>query len=716
MHMSFSPTAVALEYAELGWLVIPVQGKIPVGGNEWQRRATNNRVAVEQMFGSVAHDGVGVQLGQRSNLIDFDCDSPEAEETLMNLFDGNIPLTPSFRSARGRHVLFRWTDKIPQGKIKIVIDGLEIRLGNGDKGCQTVFPPAGSRRWTTEPSAAPLAEIPNEVIERINARFAALHKPKTLSPQSGFSSFSEFGEGQLDVPKWLSKHGREIIGRTEGSDGTTRWHIECPGIQSHTTKNSFRDCCVTQEPSGRLGGGCFHSSCGMNDWTTLRDTIGGLEWSDFNEEPTGPYVELGAILSPKPPGPPKQSAKLPTDLFSVGGIIGRMLEHNAKTSLGPMPELALAGAISLMSVITGHKVRDFRNLRTNTYVISLAPSGAGKDDARKVNKNILRQLRHPELLAPTKIKSSAGMVSALMKQNPSLFQLDELSGVLRTMRDPERNPHMSDVITVLLEAWSEATSFYEPGAYADTKKNPVINQPHLCVYGTAVANEFWSSLTKRNLTDGLVGRLLVFEHIGYPDDSDGSDVESFSEALLAEVASWIDLSPPGSGNLGPNPIGIEHTEAAYERYMNHRKAINSRRDESEVKAALWRRCNEKAGKLALLAACSRCPPIAGRELKIELQDVNWGIRLSNWLTNNMLERSQFKTADSPHEQNLNKILDLIQDWTRKEIIGQRVRSIRADEREKIIRHAIQDGLIEVREVETSGRKATEYRCGEGFKP
>lgn len=704
----------ALEYAKLGWLVIPVMGKRPVG-NEWEQRATCDPKAVKELF-KCEHDGLGVQLGQRSNLIDFDCDSPEAEETFQRLFGGEIT-TPSFLSTRGKHRLFKWTDKLPQGSIKITVDGLEIRLGNGNKGCQTVFPPSGSRNWTVEPST-PIAEIPADVIKRICERWGQQNAPKKCNPQPGFSLESD---QPLDVPKWLKKHGHEIIGRTDGSDGTTRWHIECPNIGAHTTPNNFRDCCVTQEITGRLGGCCFHSSCGMNNWESLRDTIGAPDWSDYNEEPDTTGVNLTNIITPttetsRPE--PKRSGKIPNEVLSIGGILGRLLEHNHKTALGPMPELALAGGISLMSVITGHKVKDFRNLRTNTYVISLAPSGAGKDDARKVNKNILRQLKRSQLLAPTKIKSSAGMISALVKQNPTLFQLDELSGVLRTMRDPERNPHMADVITVLLEAWSEATGTYEPGAYADSAKNPSINQPHLCIYGTAVANEFWGSLTKRNLVDGLVGRLMVFEHIGYPDDSDGGHVDEFSQDLIAEVASWLEFEPH-RGDLhehGPAPQLIEHTDEALERYVEHRRSINARKNESEVKSALWRRCNEKAGKLAMIAACSRNPPIAGSFPKIELCDVNWGIKLANWLTNNMLERSQFKTSDTIHEQNLNKILDLLQDWTRKEIIGQKIRSIRADERNKILGYAIQDGLIEVRTAGTGTKTATEYRATQGYDP
>ena len=417
--------------------------------------------------------------------------------------------------------------------------------------------------------------------------------------------------------------------------------------------------------------------------------------------------------------PPQTPAKrrMPDEVFNVGGIIGRLLEHNSRTSLGPMPEIALGGALALMSVITGHKVRDFRNLRTNLYVICLAPSGAGKDDSRKANKRILLKLGHHNMIAPTKIKSSAGMVSALVKNNPSLFQLDELSQVLRTMRDPDRNPHMSDVLTVLLEAWSETTGIYEPGAYADSSKNPIIDQPHLVLYGTSVAANFWPSLTKANMSDGLVGRLLVFEHDGYPDDSDGGDPEDWDESLLAEVQSWCDFQPPSTGNMkSPNPVMLGHTEEALDRYMDHRRAINARKNENEIRSALWRRCNEKVGKLAMLSACSRNPPITGSLPQIELSDVNWAIQVSNWLTNNMLERSRLLVSESIHEANLNRILAAMPDWTRKEKVGQAVRSIRADERDKIIRYAVLDEIIEARQIETGGRIATEYRAARGFNP
>ena len=272
----------AIRLASHGLLVIPVEGKRPMLEN-WQSKATSDAGTVARLF-AAPHDGVGVQLGQRSNLIDFDCDSAQAEETIQRLFGNEIPKTPTFKSSRGLHRLFKWTDKLPQGSIKLVVDGLEIRLGNGDKGCQTVFPPSSGREWITDIDDCELAEIPQTVIDRINARYAEIHKPKAMTRQTGFTVESPSGDDMLNVPKWLSKHGRDIIGRTDGSDGVTRWHIECPGMDRHTTPSSFRDCCITQDGSGKLGGSCFHSSCGMSSWHELKSAIGEPVWADYHEE------------------------------------------------------------------------------------------------------------------------------------------------------------------------------------------------------------------------------------------------------------------------------------------------------------------------------------------------------------------------------------------------------------------------------------------------
>jgi len=97
-------------YAEIGWCVLPVWDKVPQGA-EWQNKATNSEVV--KLFNSQRFNGVGVLLGAKSGIVDIECDSDEAEETLLELLGGELPNTPTFQSTRGKHYLFKWRDGLP---------------------------------------------------------------------------------------------------------------------------------------------------------------------------------------------------------------------------------------------------------------------------------------------------------------------------------------------------------------------------------------------------------------------------------------------------------------------------------------------------------------------------------------------------------------------------------------------------------------------------
>jgi len=102
----------AKRYAGLGWHLVPVKGKVPVG-KDWPNRATNEPGKGDELF-YCDHDGVGVLLGPRSGIIDLEADSPEAEDAIWELFDGEIPSVPTFQSSRGKHRLFAWSDDLPE--------------------------------------------------------------------------------------------------------------------------------------------------------------------------------------------------------------------------------------------------------------------------------------------------------------------------------------------------------------------------------------------------------------------------------------------------------------------------------------------------------------------------------------------------------------------------------------------------------------------------
>ena len=410
--------------------------------------------------------------------------------------------------------------------------------------------------------------------------------------------------------------------------------------------------------------------------------------------------------------PTEIAPPFPSECLDVGGMIGKIMAYTLANSIYPQPELALAGALALMSTITGRVVQDRWNLRTNAYYLGLCDAGGGKGDARRTNSKILAGIKRLDLLAPTKLKSGSGVISVLTENPASLFQLDEMNRLLQCMKDPRQSPHLYEIGSLFLELYSEADNpAAKMGAYADRKKNPEIDCPHLVIYGTAVGQELLQSLTRSNLSDGLVGRLMAFHG--------RSNVESVDqertlpdECLLYQVESWLELTtrPMVQANNPSICQMIHHTGEAWERYREHGKQIEkTRTGESKTAHGLWKRTAEKTGKLAILSACSRVPPIAGAFPVVELCDVNWAIKLSNWLTRNMLIHAGLYVAETAHEANLFRLLRLLDEWKSLSEIEREFRSLKPKDRSELLKHALDDRIIQKREIKTTGRPRTEFR-------
>lgn len=147
----------ALDYASRGWRVVPLHsvfaGVCSCGRKscpeksrgkhprllKWQNHASADQETVAQWCAQWPEMNVGIQLGESSGIIDVEFDTPEgrrsADELLKECF------TPSFESGRSVHRLFRWDRTLPDVQ-KIMARGLEIRIGGGGAGTQTVFPPS----------------------------------------------------------------------------------------------------------------------------------------------------------------------------------------------------------------------------------------------------------------------------------------------------------------------------------------------------------------------------------------------------------------------------------------------------------------------------------------------------------------------------------------------------------------------------------------------
>lgn len=429
---------------------------------------------------------------------------------------------------------------------------------------------------------------------------------------------------------------------------------------------------------------------------------------------SGPDVELGRLLaslaggdevaSERPDDVPDSPLRFPSDCLSPPGLLSEIIGYNLRTALWPQQELALAGALALLGTITGRKVQDQRRTRTNVYCLGLAASGAGKEYARTVNKEILLRAGGEKMLGPEGIASSAGMVQFINSQRSILFQLDEIGRLLETMRDPKRAPHLFKIGSELMKLDSCANTLYKGDAYANQKQSVVINQPHCCIYGTSVPRGFWESLTDDNVSEGLLGRMLVFEAGSRYVGIAAPKHEDPPESILAGVRWWIDR-PYGPGDVAeqnPSPVIVPYSKAAKQRLDDHMLGICSRRDkEDDTKAALWSRATGKTAKLALLLACSRC---TGTSLiAVELEDVDRAVKISNWLTRRMLYQAYRHVSSNDYERSHKRILRLIGDGIDRSALTRKTQWLRRREREEILSELIESGEIVAVSEDTGGK-------------
>ena len=218
----------ALTYAERGWKVFPVDGKIPFKGSHGSLEATCNRETITRWWRDYRSANVVIVTGEASGLtvLDVDMHGHDGKATLKALWAqyGAPPPTPvSNTGGGGMHVLFAFSGAVKRGPIE------------GQPGLEFVpwfvAPPsmhASGRRYEWHPKYGPdteLAPIPDWLIRLT----------KTQVPRAPFSAGSDLHitEGQRDIR--LYHEGCALRGRGypeeaiyEALLAVNRWCCEPP--------------------------------------------------------------------------------------------------------------------------------------------------------------------------------------------------------------------------------------------------------------------------------------------------------------------------------------------------------------------------------------------------------------------------------------------------------------------------------------------------------
>lgn len=319
------------------------------------------------------------------------------------------------------------------------------------------------------------------------------------------------------------------------------------------------------------------------------------------------------------------------------GLLRDIYDYYCQIAHRKSDVMGLAVAVSLCETLFGRRVASHTDLRTNDYNVIIAPTNCGKEACEKAVVKILEAANHEhKFLIPADVQSGNGLVKSMVHSKCALWVADEFGKVLASILDKkQKSSHLIQIATHLLKMYGKADATYTGAAHSDGNRNKII-QPHLCVLGLTTGSTLFESVDASNVSDGLFGRIAFWPVQSRPVRRRMNKVDPDAK-MVERVRQWMNWEP--TGNLGseyPAPPAIAMSQAAFARWEAHAAAIDDRMEsEKETRSAIWGRVAARSMKLGLvhMAARQDCDPgqIAWEFLEIELADIEWGIKISNWL-------------------------------------------------------------------------------------
>lgn len=642
----------ALRYADAGWLVFPCHpaSKVPATAHGF-KDATKDPVQIREWWAEEPAYNIAIATGEGSGLFVLDVDK-KYERTIdeaVAAFPQKLPDCPTVMTGGGgRQYFFRF----PVGSALSISGGrLGLGLDTRGNGGYVVAPPSihpetkAAYGWIDWNWGDPIPETPQWIIDQLKKQREGAIKLNGERIAGGRHDTLMHTAAQMRswgmVPAEIFPALKVMVARMDLSDGRV---IEDGEIRSITEWAGDKD----------MGLVNLHHLHGAEVARSIIANGGAA--ADL-------MVHEAGISDP---------GIFPADLLNVPGIVNEWAEYINQTSHRPQPELALAAVLTACGAVIGRRLQSETGGRANIYTLGLCETGGGKERARQGVKEVLTAAGLEDLIGQEDWASESGLVASLVVNPTQLYQVDEIGKMLAAIANPRAGTHLVGITSALLKLYSSANSVYKGKAYADAAKNPVIREPHVCLYGTAVPDQAWEALGAGAVSDGLLARLWVFSASNHTPARQKPVRLEVPTELVASIQKW-ESSAGGflaRKNSSP-PIAkrSEDAEAIAQELIDECDQMEARMGDNPLRK-LWTRTAQKADQLSLVHAWSLArgvgPILIGRSSAL------WASRVAQHLTNAMIWNAHRHVSGSAVETDLKAFLRYLEDAgeagrTRREI-------------------------------------------------
>ena len=433
-------------------------------------------------------------------------------------------------------------------------------------------------------------------------------------------------------------------------------------------------------------------------------------------------AELAQLVATQAEAPPPKTTEPEPDLFPLSLLDGNDLlmltvqDCMAKAIL-PQPALTLGAVLAAFGALLGRNVEadngDASPSRTNIYTVGVGPSGCGKNHPLSYCNDLLN-LSGETLNGPREYMSESGIYSALQDMPSHCALLDEFGLILQATQGNQAPAHLRGICKALLTLFTSAHRTVQGAGYANRRDNkPVpIVEPCLSIAGFTTPETLFEALSTKNVTDGLLGRCLVFEVDVVPKKPRGRRLPGASrgsgkpspaivdgvKAMLAALrpAKWIGVDLGGASTT----CRRLHFSDEAARFIDEYVLAAEEENGSRKLGALWKRLEEHVVKLALIRAAAANP--AGESIGLDF--TQWAFHLASWCFRRLSRGFEANAADSDTERHAKRVLRIIRDAGVARInaatLTRKTQWLRRNDRKDIIAGLIEGGLVGTESVES----------------
>lgn len=716
-------------YDDLGWIVVPIRrkGKIPIV-QRWQERESNDQEIIlkvhEHDDGSETLDtedaikfwgrhcgrdgNLGIVAGEHSDILVLDIDYKvdaeggvlvDGEKTLSVLEDehGELPKTVEqiTGSGQGRHLVFKYRPGLRnkgRNRKGVDDDGLDVRSARGQIVVEpSLHPVTGARYrwkeghtpWDLEPAEMPdwlYDFLPKNQEEKYEPAQRSINFSATEGSSRVESYIDHAVEAELDAVRNQGEGGRNDRLNEAAYKVASLWHHGTFGEEDAKSGllDAARECGLRESESLKTIESGWRK--GLTRPRELPAELYEESIWDGLEEDKFPHIKLNLPrLMDKTEEEHEAEVEeeydfyenkyeVPRGTFDIPGRLGELCSWIDVCATRPAPLLTLGAAISLMSALFGRKYATPTDLRTNLYIVGVAPTAMGKENSvGRIDSLIFES---GVKLVCGMLKSDAGLEEALSIMPRLLLFVDEMGEILGSMQGGGASSWEARVRPMLKTLFTKANGVFR-GNMVVSREMVELFQPHLVIYGTTTHEHFFKALGSSSVTDGFLNRLLIFElPPGRPKkrevDRSLLRVPQGLVEWVKKVDKFVPVDPLAKGNLSqsgtaaqssiakPPILVVPQTPDAKKLF----KEFDLECDDKEgIEADLFCRAAAHAQKLATIRAigCNYTEP------KVVEADAQWAINLTRWSFERLHQSVVDHVSENRVEGETKRVLKLIRD-------------------------------------------------------